>query len=46
MKSISPGVNEVIASFARYREEMLKALDHPGLPLHNNEPLAKLAPKR
>jgi len=37
MKSISPGVNEVIASFARYREEMLKALDHPGLPLHNND---------
>lgn len=37
MKSISPGVNEVIASFAQYREEMLKALDHPGLPLHNND---------
>ena len=37
MKSISPGINEVIASFARYREEMLKALDHPGLPLHNND---------
>lgn len=37
MNSISPGINEVIASFARYREEMLKALDHPGLPLHNND---------
>jgi hypothetical protein len=37
MKSISPGINEVIASFAQYREEMLKALDHPSLPLHNND---------
>jgi hypothetical protein len=37
MRSISPGVNEVIASFAQYREEMLKALDYPGLPLHNND---------
>ncbi len=37
MKSISPGVTEVIASFAQYREEMLKALDYPGLPLHNND---------
>ena len=37
MRSISPGVNEVITSFAKYREEMLKALDHPGLPLHNND---------
>ena len=37
MRSISPGINEVIASFAKYREEMLKALDHPGLPLHNND---------
>lgn len=37
MHSISPGVNEVIASFAEYREEMLKVLDHPGLPLHNND---------
>jgi hypothetical protein len=36
-RSVSPGVNEVIASFAKYREEMLKALDHPGLPLHNND---------
>ncbi|KKL97043.1 hypothetical protein LCGC14_1838430 [marine sediment metagenome] len=31
MNSISPGINEVIASFAQYREEMLKALDHPGI---------------
>ncbi len=31
------GINEVIASFSKYREEMLKALDHPGLPLHNND---------
>jgi len=37
MNSISPGINEVIASFAQYREELLKALDHPGLPLHNND---------
>lgn len=36
-RSISSGVNSVIESFARYREEMLKALDHPGLPLHNND---------
>ncbi len=37
MRSISPGINAVIASFAQYREEMLKALEHPGLPLHNND---------
>jgi len=37
MHSISPGINAVIASFATYREEMLKALDHPSLPLHNND---------
>ena len=37
MKSTSPGINEVISTFARYCEEMLKALDHPGLPLHNND---------
>jgi hypothetical protein len=37
MRSISPGINAVTASFASYREEMLKALDHPGLPLHNND---------
>lgn len=37
MRSVSPGINEVIAAFAKYREEMLTALDHPGLPLHNND---------
>jgi hypothetical protein len=37
MHSISPGINEVLASFAKYREEMVKALDHPGVPLHNND---------
>lgn len=37
MHSISPGINEVLASFTQYREEMLKALDHLGLPLHNND---------
>ena len=37
MKTISPEINEVIANFASYRDEMLKALDHPGLPLHNND---------
>jgi Transposase IS66 family len=37
MRSVSPKINEVIATFAKYREEMLKALDHPNLPLHNND---------
>ena len=37
MHSISPGINKVIATFSQYREEMLKALDHPSLPLHNND---------
>jgi hypothetical protein len=37
MKSKSPGINEVIDSFAKYREELLKALDHPCVPLHNND---------
>ncbi len=37
MKTISPEINAVIANFAAYRDEMLKALDHPGLPLHNND---------
>jgi len=36
MKSSSPKVMEVIASFRDYREEMLKALDYPSVPLHNN----------
>ncbi len=37
MKSSSPGITTVLTAFADYREEMLKALDHPGLPLHNND---------
>lgn len=37
MSSISPEINLVINNFATYRDEMLKALDHPGLPLHNND---------
>lgn len=37
MKTSSPEINAVIDNFSEYREEMLKALDHPGLPLHNND---------
>lgn len=37
MKTNSPEINAVIANFSVYREEMLKALEHPGLPLHNND---------
>ena len=37
MKTISPAINDVIQNFHIYRNEMLKALDHPGLPLHNND---------
>ena len=37
IRSISQGINKVLASFAKYREEMLEALDHHGLPLHNND---------
>jgi hypothetical protein len=37
MKTSSPEINAVIDNFSVYREEMLKALDHPGLPLHNND---------
>ena len=37
MKSTSPAIRTVIQSFHEYRNEMLKALDHPGLPLHNND---------
>jgi hypothetical protein len=33
----SPGVQAVIDNFRTYREGLLKALDHPGLPLHNND---------
>ncbi len=34
---VSPGVRDVLNHFKSYHEEMLKALDHPGLPLHNND---------
>ena len=37
MKTSSPDINAVIDNFSTYREEMLKALDHPSLPLHNND---------
>lgn len=37
MTSTSPTITGVIESFREYRDEMLKALDHPGLPLHNND---------
>ena len=37
MKSTSPAIRSVIRSFHEYRDEMLKVLDHPGLPLHNND---------
>ena len=37
MKSTSPAIRGVIKSFREYRDEMLKALTHPGLPLHNND---------
>jgi hypothetical protein len=36
MKSCSPKVTEVIANFQKYREELLKSLDYPAVPLHNN----------
>lgn len=34
---VSPGVRAVLDAFKEHREGMLKALDHPGLPLHNND---------
>jgi len=37
MKTDSPEINAVIGNFCTYRDELLKALDHPGLPLHNND---------
>jgi len=37
MTTLSSEINAVIHNFAVYREEMLKALEHPGLPLHNND---------
>ena len=37
MHSISPAITQVINNFRNYRKEMLKVLDHPNLPLHNND---------
>jgi len=37
MKSTSPAIRSVIQNFHEYRDEMLKVLNHPGLPLHNND---------
>jgi hypothetical protein len=34
---ISLGVRAVLDAFKEHREGMLKALEHPGLPLHNND---------
>jgi len=34
---VSPGVRAVLDAFKEHREGMLQALDHPGLPLHNND---------
>jgi len=34
---ISLGVRGVLKAFKENREGLLKALDHPGLPLHNND---------
>ena len=36
MEVTSPGVQNVLNVFKCYRDELLKALDLPGLPLHNN----------
>jgi hypothetical protein len=35
-RSMSPQIMEVIRNFRIYRSEMLKALDYPGTPAHNN----------
>lgn len=37
MTTLSSEINAVIHNFVVYREEMLKALEHPGLPPHNND---------
>jgi hypothetical protein len=37
MQVTSPGVQAVIKNFKAHREGLLKALDRPGLPLHNND---------
>jgi len=34
--SSSPQITEVVRNFRNYREELLKALDYPTVPLHNN----------
>ena len=34
--SSSPQITEVVKNFRDYREELLKALDYPIVPLHNN----------
>lgn len=34
---ISPSEKKVLENFKKFSEEMLKSLDHPGLPLHNND---------
>jgi hypothetical protein len=34
--SSSPQITEVVRNFRDYREELLKALDYPTVPLHNN----------
>jgi hypothetical protein len=34
--SSSPQITEVVRNFRNYREELLKALDYPSVPLHNN----------
>jgi hypothetical protein len=36
-KVVSPGVQAILDAFRDHRDGLLKALDHPGLPLHNND---------
>lgn len=36
-KVVSGGVQTVLNAFRDHRDGLLKALDHPGLPLHNND---------
>lgn len=37
MKTTSAEINVVIDNFRVYRDELLRALDYPGVPLHNND---------
>lgn len=37
MRTTSAEINAVIDNFKNYRGELPRALDHPGLPLHNND---------